>query len=318
MPKRTTLFAVAAAVIAAGCGQVSERDGTAAPAAPSGPTKHAFIARADAICERMVADTKVKKGRSNDEAFVHALALQGRALRELRALTPPPRDEERINAVLTHLERLQRAMSALGKTQGEEVLAVVAAIGFEMDAVARTAKRYGLFRECGAWQELPGLHQITRGQGPEHILRGPDGKLRIGRGATPVPRPAPSPAEELRGLASALVPSGRRVLSRQFCGGGASEALPTCVILELAPQDQSLASRHAQVERLAARNGWKRASRVDGKWSPGALVLFRDDYSASVTLASPSCQEQTEMGDGPNPKASVRRCLDRIMVLRSL
>ena len=313
----------------AGCGEVPAGDDSPPKAAressagtkTSGlqpPTRQEFIARADAICERMVSDAKPLKGTSNDEAFARALALQGRALRELRALTPPPGDERRVNDVLLHLERLQRAMSALEKTEGEEVLAVVAAIGVEMDAVARAANRYGLFRSCGAWEELPGIQRIVRGQGQDRILRGPDGKPLARRGSAPIRPPASPPAQELRGFASALVPSGRRVVSRQFCGGGAPEALPTCVILELAPQDKSLAIRHAEVERLAARSGWKKAKRVDGRWSPGALVLFRDDYHASVTLASPKCREQTQRGDGPDPKATLRRCLDRIMVLRSV
>jgi hypothetical protein len=329
MPKR--LFPLLGALLAlsafaAGCGQAREADAPSASSAGGDgtPSKPEFVARAGAICERMTAESvaEAQKARSlsAEELGRRAVELQGRALRELRALPVPRGDEQRVGTVLLHLERLQQATRALVDAEGEDALPAVAAIAVETDAVARAAKRYGLFRGCGAYHESPEIQRILHPGDPgEQIARGPYGKPLKRLGPQNATRPlAVSPATEIRRLGAGLVPPGRRVVSRKFCGGGDLEPLPTCLILELAPQDKALALRLAEFERLVTRKGWNHARRVDGERSAEVLLLFRDSYNATVTLASPKCRDHTQMSDGPRPTPSVQRCFDRIMVLRTL
>jgi hypothetical protein len=315
MSKGLHLVLAAAFVLAAlgaGCGQAREEPVSAAPRLSTGPlTKQEFVERADAICLRMVEASEAEAAtlkRRPDAALGRAIELQGRMIRELRALKPLAGDEAQVRAVLLHLGRLQAAMRALKTTEGEEVLVPVAAIGVEMDAVARAANRYGLFRRCGAYQENPEIRQIVREQeqAPPRLL-GPGGKpLKPRRGP-------PSPAVEMRRLAAALVPPGRTVLRRQDCAGG-DPASSSCVTIELTPTERSTAARRAEIAGLAAREGWTQPKPTAGKWPVGLLVLHRGDYDATVWLARPDCTPQTQVGDGPNPKASMTRCVDTIMI----
>jgi hypothetical protein len=305
MPKRlrpVLAFALVLSAVAAGCGQAGEEQAAATQPVATGPmTKRSFLERADAICNRMVE-------AATDATLERAIELQGRMIGELRALEPPARDEAQVGAVLLHLDRLQAAMRALQTTEGEEVLVPVAAIGVEMDAVARAAKRYGLFRRCSAYREIPEIRQIMSEQ--EQTLEA----LLEPAGEPPNPQPAPpSTADELRRLASALVPEGRAVLRRQDCTGGAP-ASPSCVTIELGPIDRPIAERRAELARLAAREGWTQPKPTEGEWPVGLLVLSHGEYDATVWLAAPECTTRLEDGDGPRPKARATRCVDTIMV----
>lgn len=279
--------------------------------APRSTTKHEFVERADAICLRMVeageAEAALLKRRPN-VAVERFVDLQARMIRELRALEPPPAGVAQVRGVLLHLDRLHAAIRALETTEGEEVLAVVAAIGVEMDAVARAAHGYGLFRRCDAYRENPGIRRIMRDQqrAPEALL-GPGGKPLKPRTAPP------SPADQMRRLASTLVPPGRSVSRRQDCAGH-DPASPTCVRIELAPIDRAIAVRRAEIAGLAARHGWTQPKPTAGKWPVGLIVLHREDYDGTVWLAGPACTPHRQVGDGPSPNAGATRCVDTIMV----
>jgi hypothetical protein len=316
MSKRLHPFRAAAAVVflavAAACGQTGDELMPAAPGITTGAlTKEEFVQRADALCARMVetgeAETATPKTRP-DAPLERVIELQDRMIDDLRALEPPAGDEVEVGEVLLHLERLQSATRALETTEGEEVLAVVAAIGVETDAIARAAKRYGLFRSCNAYRESAAIRRILSepDELPEPTL-GSDGVLR-----KPATAPPPS-VLEIRRLAVALVPPGREVLRRQDCSGG-DPASPSCVTIELAPTDRPTAARRAEIARLAARDGWTQPSPTTGAWPVGLLALHRLDYDATVWLAARNCTPRLQVGDGPNPKARMSRCVDTVMV----
>ncbi len=144
-------------------------------------------------------------------------------------------------------------------------------------------------------------------EGAREPLLGPGGK-------PPKPRPAPpSPAVQMRRLASNLVPPGRSVSRRQDCAGG-DPALPSCVTIELAPIDRPIAARREEIVGLAARHGWTQPRPRAGKWSVGLVALHRDDYDGTVWLAEDDCIRDPEVGDGPIPNARATRCVDTIMV----
>lgn len=296
---------LAVAALAAGCGPAPEVERSAASGlADEVLTRHEYIVRADAICERMnaesVAAAKSLKRRPS-EAIERAIALQGRMIAELRALEPPPGDAAKVRPVLLHLDRLQAALRALRTTEGEEVLVPVAAIAVEIDAVARAAKRYGLFRRCGAYHENPGVQRIMR--------------RKVSKPRPP--RPATLP--EIRRLASALVPPGSSVLRRQDCAGGDPASL-SCVEIELDPGRKSLAERRAAFVRLATRAGWETLKLTgDRPRSGGSVVAFhRVRYDATVWLAGPDCTPHLQAGDGPGPTATMSRCVDTIMLIGRL
>jgi hypothetical protein len=318
MARRLHPFRAAAAVllfaVAAGCGQTGDESIPAASGITTGAlTKEEFVQRADAICARMVeageAETATPKTRP-DAPLERVIELQDRMIGDLRALEPPAGDEIEVGEVLLHLERLQSATRALETTEGEEVLAVVAAIGVETDAVARTANRYGLFRSCDAYRESAAIRRILSepDELPEPTL-GSDAKPQ-----KPVTAPPP-PVLEIRRLAVALVPPGREVLRRQDCAGG-DAASPSCVTIELATTDRPPAARRAEIARLAARDGWTQPSPTTGAWPVGLLALHRGDYDATVWLVAQNCTPHLQVGDGPNPKARLSRCVDTIMVTR--
>jgi hypothetical protein len=312
MSKRLRPVLAAAFILsafAAGCGQPREDPGPATRGVGTGaPTKEEFVGRADAICLRMVEASEAEAVTPKDASLERLIDLQARMIRELRALEPPAGDEAQVRAVVLHLDRLQAAFRAFQTTEGEEVLAPVAAIGVETDAVARAANRYGLFRRCGAYRENPGLQRFMREQerAPKAVL-GPGGKPLKPRTAPP------SPAAELRRLASTLVPPGRSVSRRQDCAGG-DPALPTCVRIELAPVDRPIAARRAEIAGLATRNGWTQPKPTAGKWPVGLLALHREDYDGTVWLARPECTTDLQAGDGSTPNAGAVRCVDTIMV----
>jgi hypothetical protein len=297
---------------AAGCGQARERTvATTLDAATRSPTKHDFVERADALCLRMVKAGEAEAAtlkRRPDLAVRRLLDLQARLIRDLRALDAPAGDKAKVAAVLRHLDGLQPAIRALETTEGEEVLAAVAAIGVETDAVARAAHAYGLFRRCNAYQENPGIQRILRDQhrAPQPLL-GPGGKPVKSRPASL------SPAAEMRLLASNLVPPGRSVSRRQDCAGR-DPASPTCVRLELAPIGRPIAARRREIAALAANEGWTQPKPTTGKWPVGVLALHREGYDGNVWLAKPDCASHLQAGDGPSPKAGATRCADTILV----
>jgi hypothetical protein len=242
------------------------------------------------------------KGRPPEEIGKAAIELQGRAIAELSALPTPRGDTREIGAVLLHLRRVQAAMRLLLEAKGEDALPAVAGIAVEMDAVARAAKRYGLFQGCGAYHEHPEVQRVLHDQR----------RLR----ATRAPRPPAVP--EIRRLASALVPPGSSVLRRQDCAGGDPSA-PSCVTIELNPHAGHAADRGAEIARLAARAGWTRLKPTStspgapsDRASSGPLAFHRDGYDATVWLARADCAPR--LGDGPNPSASSPGCVDTIMV----
>jgi hypothetical protein len=316
MSKRFDRFRAAGMVVlfmvAAGCGQTGDELSPAAPGVTTGAlTKEKFIQRADAICVQMVeasgAEAATPKARA-DAALERLIELQGRMIDDLRALGPPAGDEVEVREVLLHLGRLQGAMRALETTEGEEVLAVVAAIGVETDAVARAANRYGLFRRCDAYRKNAAIQRIT--SEPEELpepMLGSDGEPQ-----EPVTAPPPS-VLGIHRLAAALVPSGREVLGRQGCAGDDPPS-PSCVTIELALTDSPTGARGAEIARLAARDGWTQLSPTEGTWPLGLLALHRQDYDATVWLAARTCTPHLQVGDGPNPKTRMNRCVDTIMV----
>jgi hypothetical protein len=324
LPRQLVLLVASLALssVVSACGQAKEPHDTppvaGAPARDVVMTRREFIARADAICEGMnrqsVAAAKQLQGRPVDEILARALAIQGSAIRELRALERPPGDEKQIEEVLRHMQRLQE-LSRMLDTEGEEILGVVAGIAVETDAVARAAKRYGLFRKCAAYPELPNVQRIMRGEKPlPGLERGPDGKpvlpalLR-----PPVGRPAPSPLGELRRLANRLVPQGREVVRRIDCTG---DRTVMCLIIELDPGEAPLGARQAEIGRLAKREGWKEMHASGGERPIGMLQLQRGEDQASIRLVTPPCREQSRDGpDTGNPAPT--RCVDTIMLLRS-
>jgi hypothetical protein len=304
--------------LASACGQAREQDLSSSPEADGPLTKQGFIARADAICERMNAESlaaaKRLKGRPPEEIGRSAIELHARAIAELSALHAPPGDTREIGAVLLHLRRLQAAMRLLLEAKGEDALPAVAGIAVEVDAVARAARRYGLFRGCGSYHENPGVQKVLREQfESKPLLQGPDGR--------PLRPRAPLPVPDIRRLASGLVPAEHSVLKKDDWGGGDP---PSCVVIELALEDRPIAVRRAVIAPLAARAGWGQPSgrvvhtdrngRSEGKWPTGLLVLNRDGYDATVWLAAPDCTPDLKVGDGPNPKATAGRCVDTIMV----
>lgn len=311
MSKRLRPWLAAAFIVSAsvaGCGQPEEEPVLATrTVATSTPTKQEFVERADAICLRMVETNKAEAARPKrraDEGLERLIERHDRMIRSLRVLEPPPGGEDRVGAVLFHLDRLQAAFRALRTLEGAEVLGPVAAIGVEMDAVARAAKRYGLFRRCGAYRENPGIQRALREQ--EQASKALPGPKR---------RTAPPPQTvELRRLASALVPTGRSVSRRQDCAVDDPAGPTTCVTIELAPVDRPIDVRRAELAILAARNGWTQLKPTEGKRPAGLLALHREDYDGTVWLAAPDCRRHLEAGDGPSPKAISTRCVDTIMV----
>lgn len=316
MSNRLHLFRAAAtgvlSAVVAGCGQTGDEVIPAAPGVTTGAlTKEEFVQRADAICVRMVeageSETATPKARPN-AALPRVIELQGRMIHDLRALEPPAGDEVEVREVLLHLGRLQGAMRALETTEGEEALAVVAAIGVETDAVARAANRYGLFRRCDAYRESAAIRRIM--SEPEELPEPTLGSAGKPRKRATAPPPS---VLEIRRLAVALVPSGRELLRRQDCAGG-DPASVSCVTIELAPTDRPTGARRAEIARLAARDGWTQPSPTAGTWPLGLLALHRQDYDATVWLAARNCTPHLQVGDGPNPKARMSRCIDTIMV----
>jgi len=258
------------------------------------------------MMEASNAETATRE-RDPDAALQQLMTLQAGTIRELRTLEPPRGDEAQVREVLLHLDRLQAAVRELATTEGEEVLAPVAAIGAGMDAVARAAERYGLFRRCGAYRVIPGIKQVIREQAAWNVLPGPGGM-------PPKAATAPSQALELSRLASALVPPGRTVSSRQDCTGD-DRVSPLCVTIELVSVELPIASRRADIAALAARDGWTQPNPTDGKWPPGLLVLHRAaDYDATVWLAASDCTPRPQLGDAPSPKPAATPCGDTIMV----
>lgn len=315
MSRRLHLFCAAAAVVltavAASCGQTGDELTPAAPGVTTGAvTKEEFVQQADVICVQMVetaeADTTPKE--RPDAALERVIELQGRMIDDLRALEPPAGDEVEVREVLLHLERLQGAMRALETSEGEEVLALVAAIGVETDAVAQAANRYGLFRHCDACRENAAIRRMMNE--PEELP-----EPTLGSEAKPLkPVTVPPPSVlEIHRLAAALVPSGRKVIRRQDCAGG-DPASPSCVTIELAPSHRPTAARRAEIARLAARNRWTELSPTAGTWPVGLLALHRQDYDATVWLAARNCTPHLQAGDGPNPTTRMSRCVDTIMV----
>jgi hypothetical protein len=305
MPKSVVVVALVLAALTTGCGEAPEPSTRGVGSDP--PAKQEFVERADAICLRMAEASAAEAARLRtdpDAALQRALELQGRMIRELRALTPPPGDEAKIGAVLLHLDRLQAAIRALGTIEGEEVLGAVAAIGVETDAVARAAHRYGIFRRCAVYRENPGIQRILRGQSAP---RGSDVEPSKPRTAPP------SPVVELRRLASMLVPPGRTVLRRQDCTGG-DRPSPPCVTIELAPSDRPPATRRAEIAALARRHGWTQPKPTAGEWPAGLLALHRENLDATVWLAQENCRPGVRLGDGPTPQAVAMRCLDTILL----
>lgn len=301
--------------LASACGQARDGGDSSRPGAHRPLTKQEFIARADAICERMtaasIAAAKRLKGRPPEEIGKSAIALQERAIAELATLPAPPGDTREIGAVLLHLRRLQAAIRALVEAKSEDALPAVAGIAVETDAVARAAKRYGLFRSCGAYHENRDVQRILRDQ-PR--LLGPDGKA--------VKRPAPRPraVPKIRRLAAALVPPGNSVVRRQDCAGGDPSA-PACVTIELDPRGTDAADRGAEIARLAARAGWtplkpSATSPVGLSDRPASHVVafHRQGYDATVWLAGADCTPRREVSEGRNP---TRSCVDTIMVIVS-
>lgn len=96
---------------APGCGGDEETSQTEAPA----PTRQEFIAQADAICRSAEQDLKAAEGGvytgdglDEEEAeFVEEEVIPNfqRQVDEIRELTPPPGDEEKIEAALSAAER---------------------------------------------------------------------------------------------------------------------------------------------------------------------------------------------------------------------
>jgi hypothetical protein len=314
MPSRAlTLFAVSIvlAASAAACGQAA--DTATSGATPRRPlTKREFIVRADAVCLRMVRSVEQQPEvvkRSPEKGLPKMVELLGRMTRELRVLRPPPGDEDEVQAVLLHLDRLRTSLRASESADGEQILAAVAAFGVESDAVARAAHGYGLFRSCSAFREIPEIRKIARRQSltaavlrrqaAKPIRTGPSGRSR---------------ALAIRATAFALIPRDRSMLRHQDCAGSTAGA-PSCVTIELAPSGNSLAERRAAIAVLAARQGWRELAPTSGRRREGLLVLHRDRDDATVWLAPPGCKPGSQVTDGPS--ASVRRtsCADTIMVI---
>jgi hypothetical protein len=282
------LVALAFAAVAAGCGPAPENRGAAA----SGLTRQEYLVRADAICNRMLEESKSLAGRPPTQQMQLVLAIQSRMIDRLRKLTPPPGDEQAVSSVLLQLDRLQAATHALVETEGEEVLGATAAIAVEMDAVDQASRRYGLFRGCGAFRVSPALHKLIHEPTPKP--------------KPPAPVRPTAPTGDLPAAARALVPRGRKVLSQEDCGGG---GVSFCMTISLDPGSASITFRRAAFLRRALQEGWREITPDEGP-KPGLLLLRRGHDEAVVWITSAHCQ--AGVGDGPATAPS--RCVDTIMV----
>ncbi|MDQ3572964.1 MAG: hypothetical protein M3383_08915 [Actinomycetota bacterium] len=166
MKLRSTLLAstaVAASLIAAGCGDDDEPEpvttvGATGATGNTGPlSKPEFIAAADAICAES-EDSEVDQlqelfpeiadpGDLNagelqdlaDEVVVPSLQAQ---LDQIRALTPPEGDEEEINAITDRLEE------GIAEIQ-DDPSALSSGAGPSLKEASALAQDYG-FEECGS------------------------------------------------------------------------------------------------------------------------------------------------------------------------
>jgi hypothetical protein len=158
---RLALTVAGIALVAAACGSSAKHDAAASPTtssaapAPAPGTRAAFIAQADAVCEkyataRNAALFAIQREHADQAgqaaAFVkNVVPIQRKEVEELRALTPPAADAAQIN-------KLWDAVDA-GTSQAEQVMRTdpAKALASTFDPYGpsnRQAEAYG-FQVCG-------------------------------------------------------------------------------------------------------------------------------------------------------------------------
>ena len=163
MPRRLG-FVLVLILLLAGCGsaEVAAEKPTPATREPktSPPT---FRAEARAACSglhrRLV---RLEKGNpSPDRVMVEVAGVWDATLQKLRRLDPPATDRRRFRQMLTYFARAVRALKMLPSTEGEMVLAPIAAMLDQGGKGATIAKSLGLL-SCSAVPPAPTKQERER------------------------------------------------------------------------------------------------------------------------------------------------------------
>lgn len=138
MSKRTTISMVATLVAGllglfiASCGG-DDASGSGDPL-----TKADFVKQANAICDE--ANEKIRKQIQNVSILIATVNALETEIDEIGALTPPPGDEPRIEAMLG---ALQKSIDAI-ESKSQDIITANA----ELAKAEKIAKEYGLGRTC--------------------------------------------------------------------------------------------------------------------------------------------------------------------------
>jgi hypothetical protein len=162
--RRVFVLAVLAGLILAACGSGSSSSSKTTAAAPSGPTRAQYIARADPICAAAKKRAPTKRILALIGQFPTPTAEIARLLREtvqivnqvhdqLSALTPPPADKAAIARWIGQATAIGGMLStaAVQVERGDLVAAATSEGDINVATVDPTtfAKNYGL-RDCAS------------------------------------------------------------------------------------------------------------------------------------------------------------------------
>jgi hypothetical protein len=167
MPRRLG-FALVLILLLAGCGSAevaAEKPTTTTTPAALEPRKTPSTFRADAraacagLHRRLV---RLEKGNpSPDRVMVEVAGVWDATLQKLRRLDPPATERRRFTQMLTYFARAVRALKMLPSTEGEMVLAPIAAMLDQGGKGATIAKSLGLL-SCSAVPPAPTKQERER------------------------------------------------------------------------------------------------------------------------------------------------------------
>lgn len=165
MPRRLG-FVLVLILLLAGCGsaEVAAEKTTTTPAAlERRKTPSTFRADARAACaglhRRLV---RLEKGSpAPDRVMVEVAGAWDATLQKLRRLDPPATDRRRFRQMLMYFARAVRALKMLPSTEGEMVLAPIAAMLDQGGKGATIAKSFGLL-SCSAVPPAPTKQERER------------------------------------------------------------------------------------------------------------------------------------------------------------